>query len=113
PRVRCRASILTPAGYLGLRATASNLALSHAVGCERQTDIRLASLLASRGRGEDFAGGGRVGGDLCFEGVEAGEFLFRADELDQRHAQVAAVEVAGKIEQMRFEPRLRGADGRA
>src|SRR5438552_12566144 len=63
--------------------------------------------------GKDFAGAGGVGGDLSFQGVEAREFLFRADKLDQRNAQMPAVKVGVGVEQMRFEARLGGADGRA
>src|SRR5262245_1239391 len=44
-----------------------------------------------------------VGGDLRLELVEAAELHLRPDELDQRHAQHLAVEVARVIEQVDLE----------
>src|SRR5581483_5987077 len=56
-------------------------------------------------------GGRRVGGNLGLQLVEAGEFALGADEVVERDAQVAAVEVAVDVEKMRLEPRAVAADG--
>src|SRR3954449_13092627 len=58
-------------------------------------------------RGKDRARPGCVLGDLRFQRVETGEAACRADEIDQRDAQVASVEIGVDVEQVGFEPRLR------
>src|ERR1041385_4137600 len=63
--------------------------------------------------GEDLAGAPGIGGDLSLERIEAGEFLFRPDEVDERHAQMPAVKVGIGVKEMRFEARLGSADRRA
>src|SRR5262249_3877406 len=54
-----------------------------------------------------------VGCDLRLELIEAAELHLGPDELDQRHAQHLAVEVAREIEQVDLEVLLELAEGRA
>src|SRR6185369_5020907 len=54
-----------------------------------------------------------VGRDLRLELIEAAELHLRPDELDQRHAQGLAVEVACEVEQVDLEILLELAEGRA
>lgn len=48
-------------------------------------------------------GGIDVAADLGLESVEGGEFLFRAELLDELHLDLGTVEVAVEIEEMHFE----------
>lgn len=60
-------------------------------GEEVATIAHRADLAAAGFHREDRAGAQRVFRDLRLERVEPGEFLLRPEELDQRHAQMAAV----------------------
>src|SRR5215469_1952722 len=53
-----------------------------------------------------------VGSDLVFQLHKAGEFALGADEVDERDAQMASVEVAVDVEEMRLQPRHEAAHGR-
>src|SRR5260370_31670252 len=72
--------------------------------------LRLRSV--RRNRREDRAGFGGVRGDLRLQLVETGEFLFAPDEIDERDAQVASVEIDVDVEEVGLEPRHEAADRR-
>src|SRR4051794_21542500 len=63
-------------------------------------------------RGEERAGLRRVFGDLRLERVEPGELPLRTEILEERDAEVAAVEIAVEIEEMRLEAEVGPAEGR-
>ena len=53
---------------------------------------------------------GGIFGDLRLQGVEPRKLAFGPQKFDQRHPQMAAVEVAIDVEEMGFEPRHQTAD---
>src|SRR6185437_5777328 len=67
----------------------------------------------SRDRAEDLACLRRILGDLRLQRVDAGEFALGPELLDQRHAQMTAIEIAGEIEEMHLQPQIAAAEGRA
>src|SRR5262249_2345473 len=54
-----------------------------------------------------------VRGDLCLQRRQPVKLLLRPQEVDQRHSQVPAIEIAGEIEEMDLELHPRAADRRA
>ena len=62
--------------------------------------------------GQRMAGLPAVLGDLCLQRRQSVKLLLRPQEVDQRHPEVAAVEVAGEIEEMDLELDAGAAHGR-
>lgn len=64
--------------------------------------------------GEEGAGGLGVDVDLGLEGIEGGEFLFGAEEVQEGDFEGLVVEIAREVEEVDFELRCRGlGKGRA
>ena len=70
--------------------------------------MRLGSV--RRNGGEHHARLGGVCGDLRLQFVETGEFLFLPDEIDERDAQMASVEIDVDVEEVGLEPRHEAAN---
>src|SRR5438045_314641 len=66
-----------------------------------------------RAGGEQVARPRAVHRDLRLEGVEPGEALLGADEVDQLDLEAAAVDVLGEVEQMGLQADVLAGDGRA
>ncbi len=62
--------------------------------------------------GQDGASLGAILGDLGLQGVEPGKALLGTQPLDQRDAQMAAIEIAVEIEEMGLQAEIRAAHRR-
>src|SRR5260221_279273 len=78
----------------------------------RQLVLRITPVSASPGCRQNLPRLRRVRRDLRLEGVKPGEFLLRAQIVDEGDAQVPAVKISREIEKMNLEAQIAAAEGR-